>query len=118
MKILRKEEELTPEMLEKIKEYVSKLKYNDYVRADFMFAENKKIQAVQTIDNILKFGVAVDMPVIRFGELFICDSKHANCDLCICKLVKGKKQHIVLHKILDNIDYKNFCSGYFAIPYL
>lgn len=124
MKILRNEKDLTPEMLEKIKNWVKNLTWQDFEAVKYnkdakeFLKREKKLQTVQTINDILHFGIADAEPVILFNELFIVDSIHSRGDLCICKHINSKKHHIVLHKIAKKSDYKNYCSGYFAVPFL
>lgn len=123
MKITRKIEELTPEFVEKLKKWFSQqsmqcfLDANDEKNKDFALKKHN-IQRVTTISDVENFGVCRDKIVIRYGELFLCDSKHAGGKFCVCQHVKGKKHHKVVLELTDANHYKNYAAGYFAVPCL
>ena len=124
--ILRDPSYLTDEYLEKVKDWVSNLLWQDFHDCRYSNDKGKvntirirrKLERVQSLSDVIFFGNAHDMKVIRFGELFICDSKYSKGDLCICKLIKGSKGHKVLHVIAKNNSYENYSQGYFAVPLL
>lgn len=123
MKITRKIEELTPEFIEKLKKW-----FSQQTRQHFFEAKNEKnkeislklhkIQRVTTISDVEHFGVCRDTIVIRYGELFLCDSKHTGGKFAVCQHIKGKKHHKVILVLTDANDYKNYTAGYFAVPFL
>lgn len=123
MKVIRKLEELTPEFIEKLKIWLSQqlrqyfYEANDEKTKEFALKLHK-IQRITTISDVEHFGVCRDNIVIRYGELFLCDSKYAGGKLCVCQHIKGKKHHKVILELTDTNNYKNYTAGYFAVPFL
>lgn len=123
MKVTRTLDELTPEFIEKLQKW-----FQNQHRAYFYEANDEKskefalklhkIQSVTTMSDIENYGVCRDNIVIRYGELFLCDSKHAGGKFCVCQHIKGKKHHKVILELTDTNHYKNYIAGYFAVPFL
>lgn len=117
--ILRYKKDLTPEMIQKINSWLKTLTKEDFLNAKYdakHLAKEKKLETCQTIGDVIHFGTAQNEKVIRFGEVFLVDSKYANGDLCIVEHLRSKKGHKILYKLATN--YKNYSCGYFAIPVL